>query len=180
MIRFKPSMVALLALLALAACKNPDTYGGDGGTRDDSLLTAGDEIMTAPLGSAADPRSVAYFNESIGDHVLFAVNQSSLSPAARVVLDGQARWLLSNPSYTVIVEGHTDERGTREYNLALGARRAEAVKAYLVSRGLVSNRIRTLSYGKERPVEVCSEEFCYALNRRAVTLLLADTPLNGF
>ncbi|MFV0533989.1 MAG: OmpA family protein, partial [Cumulibacter sp.] len=81
------------------------------------------------------PRSIAYFNQTVGDRVLFAVDQSTLSPEARTVLQGQANWLNQNPGYAVIIEGHADEQGTREYNLALGARRAAAVQAFLVSQG---------------------------------------------
>jgi peptidoglycan-associated lipoprotein len=86
-------------------------------------------------------------------------------------LDGQANWLNQNSDYQAIIEGHADEQGTREYNVALGARRANAAREYLVSRGVSGNRLRTVSYGKERPIEVCSQEACYAKNRRAVTVL---------
>lgn len=88
-----------------------------------------------------------------------------------MVLEGQANWLLTNTDFTAVIEGHADEQGTREYNLALGARRANTVREYLVSRGVADNRLRTVSYGKERPIEVCSVEECYAKNRRAVTVL---------
>ena len=90
-----------------------------------------------------------------------------------MTLVGQAEWLLTNTEYSVIVEGHADEQGTREYNLALGARRANAVQEYLVSRGVSPARVRTVSYGKERPIEICSDESCYAQNRRAVTVVTA-------
>jgi peptidoglycan-associated lipoprotein len=88
-------------------------------------------------------------------------------------LDGQADWMLRNTEYSAIIEGHADEQGTREYNLALGARRAASVQQYLVSRGVASSRLRTVSYGKERPLEICSAESCYEQNRRAVTVLSA-------
>jgi peptidoglycan-associated lipoprotein len=84
---------------------------------------------------------------------------------------GQAQWLNTNPGYAAIIEGHADEQGTREYNLALGAKRASAVQEFLISQGVAANRMRTISYGKERPLEVCSDEACYAKNRRAVTVL---------
>jgi peptidoglycan-associated lipoprotein len=90
------------------------------------------------------------------------------------VVLAQANWLMQNTDYVAVIEGHADEQGTREYNLALGARRASAVQELLVSQGVASNRIRTLSYGKERPIEICSEESCYAQNRRAVTVLTAN------
>jgi peptidoglycan-associated lipoprotein len=99
------------------------------------------------------------------------VDQSTLSPEARMVLQGQSQWLQSNPDYAIIIEGHADEQGTREYNLALGARRASAVQDFLISQGISPNRMRTVSYGKERPIEVCSDEACYSKNRRAVTVL---------
>jgi peptidoglycan-associated lipoprotein len=88
-----------------------------------------------------------------------------------MVLQGQAQWLNANPAYAIIIEGHADEQGTREYNLALGARRASAVQDFLISQGIAPNRMRTVSYGKERPIEVCSDEACYSKNRRAVTVL---------
>jgi peptidoglycan-associated lipoprotein len=87
------------------------------------------------------------------------------------VLDGQASWLGTNSDFSAVIEGHADEQGTREYNLALGARRANAVREYLMSRGLPGSRLKTVSYGKERPISVCSDESCYSQNRRAVTVL---------
>ncbi|WP_138465451.1 peptidoglycan-associated lipoprotein Pal [Poseidonocella sp. HB161398] len=128
-------------------------------------------------GSGADgisnPASPAYFQARVGDRVLFPVDTSGLTAEARGILDGQAQWLSSNPSFTAVIEGHADEQGTREYNLALGARRASAVYDYLISRGISASRLKTVSYGKERPIEVCSEESCYAKNRRAVTVVTA-------
>ena len=131
--------------------------------------------LTGPgaAGSPSDPTSPAYFQQAIGDRVLFAVDQSSLDDGARAVLAAQAEWLTDNPDYTAVIEGHADEQGTREYNLALGARRANAVREFLVSRGVAGNRLKTVSYGKERPIEICSAESCYAKNRRAVTVLAA-------
>ena len=120
-----------------------------------------------------NPTSIAYFNQTVGDRVLFANDQSTLSPEGRGILTAQANWLNQNAGYAAIIEGHADEKGTREYNLALGARRAAAVQNFLISQGVAANRLRTISYGKERPLEVCSEEACYAKNRRAVTVLSA-------
>lgn len=157
----------LISALALGACTSADRFGsgigGDG--------TAG---FGSGVGSAADPGSIAYFQEAVGDRVLFAVDESTLSEQGRLVVLAQANWLLENPDYIAIVEGHADEQGTREYNLALGARRASSVKELLVAQGVASNRVRTVSYGKERPIEVCSQESCYAQNRRAVTVLTAN------
>ena len=107
--------------------------------------------------------------------MFFAVDQSNLSAEAIATLDQQANWLLSNPTYTAIIEGHADEQGTREYNLALGARRAASAQEYLISRGIAPNRLSTISYGKERPIEICSNEACYNRNRRAVTVIAAGT-----
>ena len=89
------------------------------------------------------------------------------------MLEKQAAWLMDNPDFTAIIEGHADEQGTREYNLALGARRASAVQNFLMERGVAPNRLRTVSYGKERPIEICSDEACYSQNRRAVTVISA-------
>jgi peptidoglycan-associated lipoprotein len=125
----------------------------------------------AALGDPSNPNSPAYFAQTIGDKVLFAVDQSVLTPEAQATLASQAQWLNQHPEYTAIVEGHADEQGTREYNLALGARRASAVQAYLISQGVVGSRLKTVSYGKERPLAVCSEESCFAQNRRAVTVI---------
>ena len=158
----------MVAVLALAACNNPDRYGagGAGGAGG-----PGSGIDTTGLGDPNNPTSIAYFNQRVGDRVLFAVDQSTLSPEARTVLTAQAQWLLQNANYAAIIEGHADEQGTREYNLALGARRANAVQDFLISQGVGPNRMRTVSYGKERPIEVCSDEACYSKNRRAVTVL---------
>ena len=123
------------------------------------------------LGSASDPTSVAYFQQTLGDRVFFLVDQSTLSDEARGILTRQAQWLQQNADYAIIIEGHADEQGTREYNLALGARRAASVQQYLLSQGVAGTRMRTISYGKERPIEVCAQEACFAKNRRAVTVL---------
>jgi peptidoglycan-associated lipoprotein len=158
----------LVAVLGLAACNNPDRYGAGGGAGG---AGGAGGIDTTGLGDPNNPTSIAYFNSRVGDRVLFAVDQSTLSPEARTILTGQAQWLMQNAGYAAIIEGHADEQGTREYNLALGARRAAAVQNFLISQGVPANRLRTISYGKERPLEVCSEEACYAKNRRAVTVL---------
>ena len=160
-----------MAALTLAACQNPDRYGSGAGGPGDGTGAGAGYVDTTGLGDPNDPRSIAYFNQTVGDRVLFAVDQSTLSPEARTVLQGQANWLAQNPGYAIIIEGHADEQGTREYNLALGARRAAAVQAFLVSQGVGADRMRTISYGKERPIEVCSTEACYSKNRRAVTVL---------
>jgi peptidoglycan-associated lipoprotein len=108
---------------------------------------------------------------SISDRVFFAVDQSTLSGESMAVLDAQIGWLLQNPQYPILIEGHADERGTREYNLALGARRASAVRNYMVGRGVPDPRISTITYGRERPVATCASDSCWSQNRRAVTVV---------
>jgi len=165
---FKKAAVVLL-MLATAACTNPDRFGGGAGGAGGA---GGDAGLNGGLaGSASDPTSPLFFNQTIGDRVLFMVDTSTLTPTGQTILDGQAQWLLTNADYRAVIEGHADEQGTREYNLALGQRRANAVREYLVSRGVPVGRLQVTSFGKERPIAVCSEESCYAQNRRAVTVL---------
>ncbi|ULB08870.1 peptidoglycan-associated lipoprotein Pal [Cereibacter azotoformans] len=172
-----PKALILLAALGLAACNNPDRYGaggaggagGTGGYGSGGYGAGG--IDSQGLGGPSDPRSIAYFQQTLGDRVFFLVDQSTLNDSARATLDTQSQWLMANADYAIIIEGHADEQGTREYNLALGARRASAVQDYLISKGIAPSRMKTVSYGKERPVEVCSTEECYSKNRRAVTVL---------
>ena len=159
----RATALILTAAMALSACAQGGLRGGD-----DAINLNGAQ---GAFGSVSDPGSIAYFNQIVGDRVLFAVDQSAIDASAMVVLNGQAEWLMTNPEFTALVEGHADEQGTREYNLALGARRAAAVRDYLVSRGVAPNRINTISFGKERPLEICSDESCYSHNRRGVTVL---------
>ena len=123
------------------------------------------------MASAATPGSQQDFVVNVGDRVFFESDQTDLSPQAIATLDKQAQWLQRYPTYTFILEGHADERGTREYNYSLSARRAETVRDYLISRGVPGNRFKTVSYGKERPVAVCNDISCWSQNRRAVTVL---------
>ena len=123
------------------------------------------------LANGVAPGTAQDFVVNVGDRVLFDVDSSLLNTQARATLDNQARWLNQYSRYSISIEGHADERGTREYNLALGARRAAAARDYLVSRGVSASRLRTISYGKERPVSVCSAESCWSQNRRAVSVL---------
>ena len=163
---------AILALvLATAACTNPNRFGANGA--DGAGGAGAGAANGAALSPASDPSSPVYFSQTIGDRVLFAVDQSTLTPAGQQTLAGQAGWLNQNPEYQAIIEGHADEQGTREYNLALGNRRANAVRDYLVSQGVNPTRLRVISYGKERPIEVCASEACYSQNRRAVTVIAA-------
>lgn len=160
-------VAALCAGLAMTACTNNalDYQGGAGGAGGAGAGAAG---------LPDDPTSPAYFQQAIGDRVLFAVDESTLSAQARSVLQGQAQWLLTNTDYQAIIEGHADEQGTQDYNLALGARRANAAREFLISQGVAGSRLKTVSYGKERPIEICSEESCYSKNRRAVTVLSSN------
>ena len=154
----------LVAALTLAACSNPRA-----GMIDDSGPRDG--IATTALGDPSDPTSIAHFNQRVGDRVHFVTDSSELSGEARSILRAQAAWLGNNPQYQVLIEGHADERGPREYNVALGARRADAVERFLTQEGVQRGRLRTVSYGKERPVEACPEQRCWDQNRRAVTVV---------
>ena len=161
----------LAAVVALAACNNSGDYLGDGTT--DGFGANGTDTGGFGTDAASNPTTAAYFNQVVGDRILFSVNESTLGAEATSVLAAQANWLVVNPDFTAIIEGHADEQGTREYNLALGARRANSVKEYLVSQGVATGRLQTVTYGKERPIEICSTEACYSQNCRGVTVLSA-------
>ena len=136
-----------------------------------SLRQVGEDAQANAAGQAS-PGSQQDFIVNVGDRVFFESDSSELTPQARATLDKQAQWLTNYSQYgQFTIEGHADERGTREYNIALGARRAQAVRDYLVSRGIQGQRMRTISYGKERPVAVCNDISCWSQNRRAVTVL---------
>jgi peptidoglycan-associated lipoprotein len=156
--------VALLScFLALAACskkKSPDLDAGGG-------LNAGDDLSGG--GGNAAPGSKADFDTNVGNVVYFLVDQSTLTPEARETLSNQAQWLERYSKVTVQVEGHADERGTREYNISLSARRATATRNFLISQGVDADRISSIAYGKERPAELCDAEECWTRNRRSVT-----------
>jgi peptidoglycan-associated lipoprotein len=153
------TILALAAVLALAGCSQTDKPALDAqagaGTGQGKII----------------PGSERDFMLNVGDRVHFAVDSAELSPEARQILMRQAAWLKQYPNVTVQIEGHADERGTREYNLALSARRAVAVKRFLVSQGVSPSRISTIGYGKERPVALCDAEECWSQNRRAVTVI---------
>ena len=112
---------------------------------------------------------------NVGDRVFFESDSTELTPQARTTLEKQAQWLANYNRYAFTVEGHADERGTREYNIALGARRAQTVRDYLAARGIEPSRMRTISFGKERPIAVCNDISCWSQNRRAVTVLNATS-----
>jgi peptidoglycan-associated lipoprotein len=150
-------LVAVLGcFLALAACSKKNTPD----------LNAG----TGP-GAAAVPGSEQDFTVNVGDRVFFLEDKSTLSPEAQETLRRQAQWLNKYGRVTVQVEGHADERGTREYNIALSARRATAAREFLISQGVGANRISSIAYGKERPAALCDAEQCWSQNRRAVTVI---------
>ena len=130
------------------------------------------EDAQANAAGQATPGSQQDFVVNVGDRVFFETDSTELTPQSRATLDKQAQWLTNYSQYSQFtIEGHADERGTREYNIALGARRAQAVRDYLVSRGIQAQRMRTISYGKERPVAVCNDISCWSQNRRVVTVL---------
>src|SRR5580692_1102657 len=148
---------ALVAALAMAACANKANDLGAG------------------LGGSAAPGSQQDFVVNVGDRVFFESDSTDLTAQSRATLDKQSQWLATYNRYAFTIEGHADERGTREYNIALGARRAQTVREYLTTRGISAARMRTISYGKERPVAVCNDISCWSQNRRAVTVLNASS-----
>jgi len=153
-IRAARLVAVLAAALAISACASKP-----------------EETAQASAGMAT-PGSQQDFVVNVGDRVFFETDSSELSAQSRTTLDKQAQWLNTYSQYgQFTIEGHADERGTREYNIALGARRAQTVRDYLISRGVAANRMRTISYGKERPVALCDNISCWSQNRRAVTVL---------
>ena len=151
-----PILTTALMTLGLAACDKNAPGAGFG--------------LGAGAGNFA-PGSVQEFNGKIGDTVHFETDSPELTPEGRSIVTAQAAWLRQYSNYPVAIEGHADERGTREYNIALGGKRAETVKNFLISQGVDARRLRTASYGKERPVAVCDDISCWRQNRRAVTVL---------
>ena len=157
--------------LTIAGCaKTPGEEGlaGMAGTGGNAYADNGAGYGNGNVHGSAIPGSAQDFAQNVGDRVFFESDSSDLTPKAQATLDRQVAWL-RRYDRPFIVEGHADERGTREYNFALGQRRAEATKEYMVARGMPASRIRTISYGKERPVAVCNDISCWSQNRRAVT-----------
>jgi peptidoglycan-associated lipoprotein len=132
--------------------------------------TTPDQLPISQQGAAV-PGSSQDFTVNVGDRVFFETDSTNLTAEGQLTLDRQSVWLNQYPQYAITLEGHADERGTREYNLALGARRAAATRDYLISRGVAPTRLQTISYGKERPVATCNDITCWSQNRRAVTVL---------
>ncbi len=158
------------AILLVAGCASEPA------TEQGSASAAGGMAGTG-AGGGAPPGSVEQFVQEVGDRVFFDFDRHDLSPEARQTLERQAAWLQEYPSARVQVEGHADERGTRSYNLALGERRATAVRNYLIALGITPDRITTISYGKERPAVVGSGEYAWSQNRRGVTVVTGGAPL---
>ena len=158
------TFIAVCAVAALGACASRPADTGPG------PQTSG-PATEAPRGPV--PGSVEDFRVSVGDRVFFGYDRFDLTPEARSVLERQAAWLRQYPGVSVLVAGNCDERGTREYNLALGARRAAAARDYLVSLGVASNRLETASYGKERPLDPRSNEEAWSVNRNSHTQIVS-------
>jgi peptidoglycan-associated lipoprotein len=155
-----PAMIALVAALAITGCATKKTPNN-----------AADLGLGAGAGGSARPGSSQDFTVNVGDRIFFQTDSSAITGESQQTLARQAQWLNQYRNYAITIEGHADERGTREYNIALGARRAAATRDYLIGQGVASNRLKTISYGKERPVEVCDDIRCWSKNRRAVTVL---------
>ncbi len=156
---YKNTLLILAACLVLTACatkKEVATTDAIQGQMQSDVYTGTD--------------SVKYLADGVPDRVFFATNETILTTASRETLRAQAAWLRKNSSINVVLEGHADERGTREYNLALGERRANSAKDYLMTYGISSDRISVLSYGKERPVDAGSNPLAWSKNRRSVTV----------
>ena len=150
--RMIKAFAAIAALMFIAACSN-------------------NEQAAAPAGATVTPGSVADFRQNVGDRVYFDTDASTVREDGRQTLNKQAAWLKQYANYQITIEGNCDERGTREYNLALGARRADAIKNVLIALGIQANRIQTITYGKEKPMTVGSTETAWAQNRRGVTVV---------
>jgi peptidoglycan-associated lipoprotein len=168
MARTTTKLILLASLVAAAGCAHK---------RPPVLPPAAGETPTGPIdnGKAGSiiPGSAEDFKRSVmRDTIHFALDQYDIDATSRSILDSQAAWLMKWPDRRITIEGHADERGTREYNLALGDRRANAAKNYLAARGVDASRINTISYGKERPIALGSDEASWAQNRRAVTIVL--------
>ncbi len=176
MTKFSMTLIVAGALLATAGCakKRPEVLPpGPGQTVDPNAGTGATGTGTGTGTNGVVPGSRADFQQSVAsDTINFGLDQYDIDSSARAVLDSQAQWLARYPNVRVTIEGHADERGTREYNLALGDRRANAASSYLTTRGVSPSRITTISYGKERPLALGSDEAAWAQNRRAVTVVL--------
>lgn len=161
--RDRAKLACLLAFVAVAACTTKPVA-------TPAAVTSA-PVKAQPVQSSILPGSERDFTVNIGDTVHFDYNMYAITDEDRSILQRQAAWLQKYPGVRLSIEGHCDERGTREYNLALGARRAHAVKEYLISLGVTPARLDTISYGKERPICTESNEACWAQNRRGVSVI---------
>ena len=164
--KFSNLFAIMLLTSFLAACATAPTETSSSSTSSTSSTSQSDVVGGIYVGTD----TVEMLAIDVPDRVFFAYDSYSLAASAQATLSKQAKWLKANPSVAIAVEGHADERGTREYNLALGDRRASSVKDYLMSQGISSNRISTISYGKERPVKSGSNDTAWAQNRRSVSV----------
>lgn len=152
----KNSILMFLGLFMLASCETTSMFG---------------DSVRGGVGDGSRSSLQEYLRKEVGDIVYFETDKHNISASAAFKLEAQANWIKSTPGFSVIIEGHCDERGTREYNLALGERRANSVKEFLVSMGVDGGRIQTISYGKERPTNSGASSEAYAENRRVVTIV---------
>jgi peptidoglycan-associated lipoprotein len=159
MLARNPFVIALVCGIALASCAK----------KNNNLNNNNDLGLNG--NNASTPGSQQDFTVNVGDRIFFDTDSTSIRADAQQTLAKQAQWLNQYSSYRIMIEGHADERGTREYNLALGARRAESTRDFLISQGVDGSRMKTISYGKEQPVAVCDDISCWSQNRRAVTAL---------
>jgi len=159
----------VVAAFVLAACSSTGDESANSGSTGASSSSGGEQTATAPSGPK--PGTLEDLEVNVGDRVFFDFDKSNLSPDARTAVERWAAWLKTYPANKVVIQGHADERGTREYNLALGERRADSARDYLVSLGIDSNRVSIVSFGKERPAVVGSNERAWAQNRRAVIVI---------
>jgi peptidoglycan-associated lipoprotein len=170
------SLFASALLVTACATEQEGSNSASGSGSSSQTSASGSGTTSAQKGqnagpTGAPPGSGVDFYVNVGDRVFFDFNESGIASKAAATLEKQAAWLQKYPNKTIVVEGHCDERGTREYNLALGERRANAVREYLISSGVSAARIETISYGKERPAVMGSNDSAWAQNRRSVTLL---------
>lgn len=161
----RTAALALFAALALAGCGKKQVLPSNAGDLGLTASGAGLGANNAVPGSAQD------FTLNVGDRIFFDTDSSNIRPDAQQTLSRQAQWLQQYPSTAITIEGHSDERGTRAYNLGLSARRAAATRDFLTAQGIDGSRLRTIPYGKERPVAVCNDISCWTQNRRAVTVV---------
>lgn len=160
----------VVAAFVLAACSSTgDDAGSSGSSGQSASSGSGGQVAAAPVGPK--PGSQMDLEVNVGDRVFYAFDKSSLSAESRTAIERWAAWLKTYQGNKVIIEGHADERGTREYNLALGERRADSARDYLVSLGISPNRVKIVSFGKERPAVPGSNENAWAQNRRAVLVI---------